>query len=298
MRSQPTISYSPDYNSFKFNDKNEGMKEANEDDKTCLEELFVPHLKSQDCGLVLNPLPDEKKNGNVARKPLEATKHNINGDCKGRKTCAHSDSEDGKSHCTRKGSKEYELPELVVFLQESSYHFVKDICIDKDMTCEGKCLVENCELDHKFISCILESDADRKPESTQQTMITLSSISKGSRPTDEDECSKNETEQHGSTKPVKEGSDSSTRDGISIDQSTKEVVPESLLLVGEVRHYLLLHVYKYNLLNLFGDLLLTKHRKRFVNSISHLHFSFSPLDPCTIQFEYCLSKLSSHYRVR
>lgn len=236
MCSQPTISFNPDYKAFKFNDKNEGMKEAKTDDKSGLEELFVSDLKSQDCGLVLNPLPDEKKNGNVAKKPLEATEDNVNGDHRRRQTCAPDDSEDSKrrkSHCT----VDYELPELVVFLQESSYHFVKDICIDKEMPCKGKCLVENCELDHDTISCILESDSDRKSELIEQTMTTLSSISKGSKPTGEDDYGKNGAKQHDSTKLVAEGLDSSERGGISIDQSTKEVVPESLLLVGEVRHY-------------------------------------------------------------
>ncbi|PON46430.1 18S pre-ribosomal assembly protein gar2-like protein [Parasponia andersonii] len=237
MCGQPTISHSLDYKSFKFNDKNEGMKVEKADDKTGLEELFVSDLKSQDCGLVLNPLPDEKI-GNAARKPLETTEDNANGDHMGLPTCAPNDTEDSKrkSHCTKKGSMDYELPELVVFLQESSYHFVKDICIDKEVPCsKGKCLVENCDLDHKIISCIRESDADGKSESTEHTMITMSSISRGSKPTDEDDYSKNRTKQHGSTKSVTEDLDSCSRDGISIDQSTKEFVPESLLLVREVQ---------------------------------------------------------------
>ncbi|XP_062116841.1 uncharacterized protein LOC133830785 isoform X2 [Humulus lupulus] len=234
MCSHPTISYSPDYKTFKFNAKNEGMKEGKAADKSCLVELDVSDVRSEDCGVILNPPPDEKGNGNVARRALETTQDKINGNHK-----AANDSEDStrrNSHFTRKESMDYELPELVVFLQESSYHFVKDMCIDKKLPCKEKSFVENCELEHKIISCVLESDADRKSKPLEQAMKPLSSsITKESKPTDEDDHGDKGTKQHGFTNLVTEGLDSSPSDGISIHKAIKEIVPELQLVVQKVQ---------------------------------------------------------------
>ena len=241
MCSKPNISYSPVYKSFKFSDNSEGMKKA-EDDISCLEDFCVSNLKSQDCELVPDPLRLEKQNGNTT---LIATEDKGDGkDLIEEHICAKNGSEDSKtrnSRCAKRGSMDYELPELVVFLQESSYHFVKDICIDKKMHSHGKCLVEDCELDHKIISCILESDVESKRESRVPNVVTLPSISKESKSTADEENNnsninkKDGSKHRGSANSLKEGLDFDSKDEISADKSTKEIVPESLLLVGEVR---------------------------------------------------------------
>ncbi|XP_024024843.1 uncharacterized protein LOC21399709 [Morus notabilis] len=187
---QPTICYSPDYTSFKFTEKNEGMKEEKEHNKSNFEDLFVSNLKSKDCALSGSEERTEEKSHFIAKDD----------------------------------SMDYELPELVVFLQESSYHFVKDVCIDKGMHSHGKCLVENCELDHKIISRILESGADSKMiESKVQTMVTLSSISKESRTTDEHGHSKNGSKKKESSNSVKDVSEFDAGDESSTDHPVGEV---------------------------------------------------------------------------
>lgn len=89
-------------------------------------------------------------------------------EAKSEKGCCVSDSEREKGN---NGSEEYELPELVVFLN--------DVCFEKKPTVQsrGKCLVENCELDHKTISSIIESDS----------AVTGPRFLKGTRTTDEDD---------------------------------------------------------------------------------------------------------------
>lgn len=216
MCSQPTTCYTPDYKLFKFTEKNEGTKEQKAYGKTHLDDLVVRNLKSQDCEIV--------------PKPLEATRGKTDGkDCVGEHTRARSVSDkstERNSHFIAKGSMDYELPELVVFLQESSYQFVKDICIDKGMHSHGKCEVENCELDHKLMSCILESDADskRRESKAHTTVVTLPSVTKESKTTDARDHHKN-------------GLDIDARDESSTDHSTKEIVHESVVLVSEVRHF-------------------------------------------------------------
>ncbi|GMN61714.1 hypothetical protein TIFTF001_030810 [Ficus carica] len=227
MCSQPTTCYTPDYKLFKFTEKNdEGTKEQKAYGKTRLDDLVVRNLKSQDC--------------EIAPKPLEATRGKTDGkDCCGEHTRARSVSDkstEKNSHFFAKGLMDYELPELVVFLQESSYQFVKDICIDKGMHSHGKCEVENCELDHKLMSCILESDADskRRESKAHTTVVTLPSVMKESKTTDARDHHKNGSKKNGLLNSQEEGLDIDARDESSTDHSTKEIVHESVVLVSEV----------------------------------------------------------------
>ncbi|KAK1564491.1 hypothetical protein Q3G72_004483 [Acer saccharum] len=77
-----------------------------------------------------------------------------------------------------------ETPELVAFYQLYNYHeFVKDIFMDTEVvpSLMKRCLVEKCELDHKNISCMLNSDVDYiNSESNSATLETVSSISNDS----------------------------------------------------------------------------------------------------------------------
>lgn len=231
MCSQPTTCYTPDYKLFKFTEKNdEGKKEQKAYGKTRLDDLVVRNLKSQDC--------------EIAPKPLAATRGKTDGkDCVGEHTRARSVSDkstERNSHFIANGSMDYELPELVVFLQESSYQFVKDVCIDKGMHSHGKCEVENCELDHKLMSCLLESDADSKRRESKAhttTVVTLPSVMKESKTTDARDHHKNGSKKNGLSSSQEEGLDIDARDESSTDHSTKEIVHESVVLVSEVRHF-------------------------------------------------------------
>lgn len=170
MCCQPTLSYKPDYKAFKFNEKNEDVKGVKEDKGTS-EDLVVSDVKRQGCGYA------------AIRNSLRATEDwEDEKDLHRRLSDSLSDSErtgTRKRYHTRNRAMEYELPELVVFLQESSYHFVKEICIDKEMPSEAKCFVENCDLDHNTISCLLSSDAECKTEPAVKILQPLSPISKG-----------------------------------------------------------------------------------------------------------------------
>lgn len=214
MCCQPTLSYKPDYKSFKFNDKNENMKEHKADKgPSTPEDLFVSEVENQGRGVIPYPVSNSVRDNEdwIDKR-----------DCHGEQYVGSpGDSEwivRRKNYNTRKRAMamEFELPELVVFLQESRYHFVKDICIDKEMPSPVKCSVENCELDHNNITCLLNPDSECINSGPAiQNLETFSSISNGSRPESE--------------------VDKDAKDAISVDHFTKQIVPESLLLVREVR---------------------------------------------------------------
>lgn len=151
---QPVLSYKPDYRAFKFNDDIKEPK-GNKGISTS-ENLVVSDVKSQGCGYA-------KRNSLRATRDWE-DKMDFPG---AQRNGSLTDSErtgGRKSYNTRKRTMEYELPELVVFLQDGCYRFFKEICIDKEMPSQSKCYIENCELDHNIISCFLNSDAECKSE--------------------------------------------------------------------------------------------------------------------------------------
>lgn len=239
MCTEQTILCSPVYKSFKFSDDNEGMKKAQAEAKSSLEDFCVTNLKSQDCELV----PKTKKNGNdtqIATEDEDDGKDHIEEDFS-----TKSDTEDCKARKCRganKGSIDYELPELVVFLQDSSYHFVKDIRID-DKKMESTCSVENCELDHKIIACLLESEVESKSEMRMQNVVSQPSISMESKTTADEGNNNSNKNKSGSMHCcsailLTEGLVLESKDEISVEKSTKEIVPKSLLLAGEVRRLL------------------------------------------------------------
>ncbi|KAI8543145.1 hypothetical protein RHMOL_Rhmol08G0194900 [Rhododendron molle] len=73
-----------------------------------------------------------------------------------------------------------EMPELAIFELESEYQIVKDICIDREIPSPARCSVENCELDHSIISCLLNSDIETDVKSTEKALTRVSSISNSS----------------------------------------------------------------------------------------------------------------------
>lgn len=65
-------------------------------------------------------------------------------------------SGDGRSRFSSMSSIDDELPEFVVFLQETNYEFVKDICIDKAETSHEKCFEEDCDRENGYVPYLLK----------------------------------------------------------------------------------------------------------------------------------------------
>ncbi|XP_023531769.1 uncharacterized protein LOC111793924 [Cucurbita pepo subsp. pepo] len=104
-----------------------------------------------------------------------------------RRNCIVQESEDdpGESEASGDRMSRYsstssindELPELVVFLQETNYEFVKDICIDKAGTSCEECFEENCDTQNGYVPCMLKSDvAESDIKTTEESEDLESSI--------------------------------------------------------------------------------------------------------------------------
>lgn len=233
MDDHSTAVFKPVYKSFKFKcseaikglkvEKNAGLKDNN---------VFISNLKSEDSEVVPNQHPDDSRNMHAVRNTSRASGYMDWKDCvdgNGQHiphyTCTCSDKEESRE---RKVGMDNELPELVAFLQESSnYQCFKDICIDKEVPSQEKYFVENCELDHSRISCILDSDLYSSSESIGETLDSESSVST------EHDCDKDVSEQWGS-KNLK--TEDEKYFGESDDHSTKKTVSETLLIVRQVSH--------------------------------------------------------------
>ncbi|CAJ1975485.1 unnamed protein product [Sphenostylis stenocarpa] len=80
----------------------------------------------------------------------------------------------GKNFSAGMNVMDYDLPELVVFIQEDHEQFVKDSCIGRGVPPEDKCLSEDCALDHDIMSCHFESNMNRRSDSNLGTMEAFS----------------------------------------------------------------------------------------------------------------------------
>ncbi|XP_050376611.1 uncharacterized protein LOC126794012 [Argentina anserina] len=132
MDGDPTLVFKPVYKSFKFKTSEESIKGLNVEKNANLKDnnVFIANPDTTDPEVVKSPDADEQW----------------------------------------KAAMDYDLPELVVFLQDSGYEFVKDICIDDgSVSSQNKCLEENCDLDLKFVSCMVSSDAESSSESTVES---------------------------------------------------------------------------------------------------------------------------------
>ncbi|KAK2663439.1 hypothetical protein Ddye_002013 [Dipteronia dyeriana] len=116
-----------------------------------------------------------------------------------------------------------ETPELVAFYQQNNYEFVKDIFMDPEVvpSLMKRCLVDNCELDHNNISCMLNSVVDINSDSTSETLESVSN----------DSC-KDVIKKCGSVNLVMEH-DSDAKGYILHNCSIEKIVPKTHL-VGEV----------------------------------------------------------------
>ncbi|CAN6717622.1 unnamed protein product [Malus baccata var. baccata] len=192
MDGHSTAVFLPVYKSFKFksSEATKGLKvdkstSSNDDDN-----LFISDLPSQNSEAALKPHPDDSQNMHATRDAVTAS------DC-----AAWTNS-------TRTAAVDYDLPELVAFLQGSSnYQFFKDIGIDKEVRCEDKCFVEHCESYHSSFSCIPDPDPYSEGESIRESLDSESSTS-----TDENDGKK---------------------DDLSNDHSIKKIISKKVILVRQ-----------------------------------------------------------------
>lgn len=244
--------------SFKFNDNTEEMRGTKTEKKTSLksESSIISGVRREGYEVDSDLLPGDSQNEDPDRNPPEVSSliawedsedklaeyFNCPKDLKG--------SEEGENLYTRENIMEYELPELDVFFHESSYQFVKDICIDSGVSSQGKCLLETYELDHTTLSCILNSDVDTSSELTEETLDTASFGTNGSRHSTEQDCNKDVIKQCGCEGLTMKGEiDIDAGHEIS-DQSHKKIISKILLLDREVNHFLL-PLFNSSLLKLF-----------------------------------------------
>ncbi|XP_040999247.1 uncharacterized protein LOC121245039 isoform X1 [Juglans microcarpa x Juglans regia] len=230
--------------SFKFNDNTEEMRGKKTEEKTSVksESSIISGVRREGYEVDSDLLPGDSQNEDPVRNPPEVSSliawedsedkrdrlaeyFNCPKDLKG--------SEEGENLYTRENIMEYELPELDVFFHESSYQFVKDICIDSGVTSQGKCLLETYELDHTTLSCILNSDVDTSSELTEETLDTASFGTNGSRHSTEQDCNKDVIKQCACEGLTMKGEiDIDAGHEIS-DQSHKKIISKILLLDRE-----------------------------------------------------------------
>ncbi|KAK7411305.1 hypothetical protein VNO78_02738 [Psophocarpus tetragonolobus] len=80
----------------------------------------------------------------------------------------------GKNFSAGMNVMDYDIPELVVFVQEDHQQFVKETSFGRGMSPEGKCVSENCALDHDIVSCHFQPDMNSRRDSNLRTMEALS----------------------------------------------------------------------------------------------------------------------------
>lgn len=195
-----TLTSKPNYKAFKFSDNLQEMR------------TFKRDIKSN--------LAVHRQNGNAVVKKLPQVND----------LTAWREPEGNKAirkrHYSEKNPMESDTPELVAFLEEQDYQFVKDIFMDREVPLMNKCLVENCEPDHKIISCMLNSD-DR--ESDNGSLKAVSSMSNKSKFRIENDTSTDATKKSGSENWMLEHEDDS--DAISC---SGEKISSDRQLTGKV----------------------------------------------------------------
>ncbi|KAJ9140585.1 hypothetical protein P3X46_031217 [Hevea brasiliensis] len=124
--------------------------------------------------------------------------------------------------------QDYDSPEMVAFLDDSSYDLFKDILTDKESLCQDEVLTENYELGHYNFSSILNSDSESS-DSTKETLERLSCIANELKFIAEDDC---KNERHNSKRFLTEeeekeeddDDDFNERDDVLIDHHAKTIV--------------------------------------------------------------------------
>jgi len=132
----------------------------------------------------------------------------------------------GKNFSAGMNVMDYDVPELVVFIQEDNEQFVKDTCIGRGVSPEGKFLSENSALDHDIMLCHFESDLNRRRDSNLRTMEALEYASKP--------LSLKDAMEFYDSRPLVIDVEEDSEYKISTDHPKKKTTPETL---REVRQF-------------------------------------------------------------
>ncbi|TKY73272.1 hypothetical protein E2542_SST02024 [Spatholobus suberectus] len=133
----------------------------------------------------------------------------------------------GKNFSAGINVMDYDVPELVVFIQEDHPQFVKDSCIDRGVSPKGKCLSEDCELDHSIMSCLFEPDMNSRRDSNLRTLEAMSIDSNGPAYASKPLSLKDAMEFYDCRSLVMDGEVDSGYN-ISTDHPTKKTTPDTL----------------------------------------------------------------------
>ncbi|XP_059655650.1 uncharacterized protein LOC132302742 isoform X2 [Cornus florida] len=92
---------------------------------------------------------------------------------------------------TDKNVMECELPELIVCYKESTYHVVKDICIDEGVPSEKRILIESSKDDRMVGSIFLPSNVEENGDIIKERVDTELQIPDGFKSSSEKDCDEN-----------------------------------------------------------------------------------------------------------
>lgn len=145
----------------------------------------------------------------------------------------------GKNFSAGMNVMDYDIPELVVFIQEDHQQFVKDTYIGRGMSPEGKCMSEDCALDHDMMSCHFEPDMNSRRDSNLRTMEAMSINSNWPEYASKPLSLKDAMDLYDS-RGLEMGSEVDSGYKISTGRLTKKTTPETL---REVRHFNLMLVH-------------------------------------------------------
>ncbi|KAG2706895.1 hypothetical protein I3760_05G122900 [Carya illinoinensis] len=125
-----------------------------------------------------------------------------------------------------KGLMECELPELTVCYKESTYHVVKDICVDEGVPSREKILFESGR-DKKTVCIVLPPDKDQNKELAKEKEDIDISGPDGLKLSAENDSNKDSANQYDSKDSIQTGEDAT--DCILTDASKKMFFPRNML---------------------------------------------------------------------
>ncbi|KAF5945472.1 hypothetical protein HYC85_015700 [Camellia sinensis] len=162
-----------------------------------------------DCAMVVEDYTNGNGNGNEARDSMKLFEKNSCADENGNENEVRDENEfndsvdpftipSGKMELFEKSTDLYadknvmkcELPELIVCFKESTYHVVKDICIDEGLPFEDKILIESESDNDKGLHTVLPSDENcngGKMKENKDTELLSPDGSKSSSENEDDE---------------------------------------------------------------------------------------------------------------
>ncbi|XP_004301097.1 PREDICTED: uncharacterized protein LOC101293793 [Fragaria vesca subsp. vesca] len=196
MDGDPTLVFKPVFKSFKFK-TSEAMEGLKVQRNTSMKDSneFIDNPKRENPEVVQSPHSDEKW----------------------------------------KAAMDYDLPELVAFLQDSGYPFVKDICIDSVVPSQNKCLEENCDLDFNNVSCMVSSDAESSSKLTVESQCSSESSNSSVSKHISDQLWEEDVSKQSGFKNLttEDGENYGEKDDTSSDHSTKMIISETLLQIRQ-----------------------------------------------------------------